>query len=229
MLCDCQLKRIVAGLILSVFTPKNFLLKENFIIGYPFSYGDTISEDEDSKRFSNHVVSVLKNKRFQSHCTSVAGAILFLALNAPGASASDMPGSEYEEFLKGAGPNGGPFQPQPNGQLPNQQPNIVHAMPVDMQQKLAAQQAGGLYKPMPTPGPGGSGPTSPPSFYLPAKPAKVGPRAINTIAFTASLGVICLNAVWGEPVAILMCSSGLVGIAYRLGKEVVIYMAKNLN
>jgi hypothetical protein len=197
------------------------------MIGYPFFYGDTISEDEDSKRFSNHVVSLLKNKRFQSHCTSVASAVVFLALNTSSASASDMPGSGYEEFLNA---NGGQFQAQPNGQLPNQQPYIVHAMPADMQQRLAAQQAGGLYKPQPpTPGPGGSGPASPPSFYVPDKPAKVGPRAVNTVAFTASLGVICLNAVWGEPVAILMCSSGLMGIAYRLGKEVVIYMAKNLN
>lgn len=189
------------------------------MIGYPFFYGDTVSEDEDSKRFSNHVVSVLKNKRFQSHCTSVASAVVFLALNASSASASDMPGSAYEEFLNA---NGGQFQAQPNGQLPNQQPHIVHAMPVDMQQRLAAQQAGGLYKP-PTPAP-----TSPPSFYIPDKPGKVGPRAINTVAFTASLGVICLNAVWGEPVAIIMCSSGLMGIAYKIGKEVIIYMASNL-
>ena len=196
------------------------------MIGYPITYGDTISEDEDNKRFSNYVVSLLKNKRFQSHCTSVASAILFLGLNASSASASDVPGAEYEEFLKA---NGGQFQPQPNGQLPNQQQFILPAMPADMQQRLAAQQAGGLYQPMPAPGPGGPGPASPPSFYIPDKPGKVGPRAINTVAFTASLGVICLNAVWGEPVAIIMCSSGLMGIGYRLGKEVVIYMAKNLN
>ena len=226
MLSDYRLKRIHVDLILNVFTPKNFLLKENFMIGYPITYGDIISEDEDSKRFSNHVVSVLKNKRFQSHCTSVASAVVFLALNASSASASDMPGSGYEEFLNA---NGGQFQGQPNGPLPNQQPHILHAMPADMQQRLAAQQAGGLYKPMPTPGPGGSGPTSPPSFYIPNKPAKVGPRAMNTVAFTASLGVICLNAVWGEPVAVIMCSSVLMGIAYKLGREVVLYMAKNLN
>ena len=102
-------------------------------------------------------------------------------------------------------------------------------MPADMQQRLATQQAGILYKPMPTLEPRRSGPASPPSFYIPDKPAKVGTRAINTVAFTVSLGVICLNAVWGEPIVIIMCSSGLMGITYRLGKEGVIYMAKNLN
>ena len=196
------------------------------MIGSPITYGDTISEDEDTKRLSDYVVSLLKNKRFQSHCTSVAGAILFLVFNASSASANDMPGAEYEKFFKANG-GGGQFQPQPNGQLPNQQQFILPAMPNEIQQRLAAQQAGGLYQTMPAPGPGGPGPTSPPSFYIPDKPQKVGPRAINTVAFTASLGVVCLNAVWGEPVAVLMCSFGLVGIAYRIGREVVIYMAKN--
>ena len=53
-------------------------------------------------------------------------------------------------------------------------------------------------------------------------------RAVNTVAFTTALGVVCLNAAWGEPVAILMCSSGLVGLAYHVGKEVVLFMAKNI-
>lgn len=50
------------------------------MISYPITYGDTISEDED-------------NKRFQSHCISVVGAILFLELNVSSASASDVPGA----------------------------------------------------------------------------------------------------------------------------------------
>jgi hypothetical protein len=49
------------------------------MIGYRRMYSDTISENEDNKRFSNSVVSVLKNEKFQSYCTSVAGAIIFLA------------------------------------------------------------------------------------------------------------------------------------------------------
>ena len=60
-----------------------------------------------------------------------------------------------------------------------------------------------------------------PSFYVPPKPGSVGSRAVNTVLFTTALGVLCLNAAWGEPVAILICSYGLVEIAYKLGKEVV--------
>ena len=63
------------------------------MIGYPITYGDTISEDEDIKRF-------------QSHSTSVASAVLFLVLKASSVSTIDMLGSAYEEFINA---NGGQF------------------------------------------------------------------------------------------------------------------------
>lgn len=102
---------------------------------------------------------------------------------------------------------------------------IIAAMPPEQQRLLAAQQVGQLGS-MSRPGLGN--PSDPPSFYIPDKPRSVVPRAMNTIAFTTALGVVCLNTTWGEPITILMCSSGLVGLAYRLGKEVVIFMAKNI-
>jgi hypothetical protein len=95
-----------------------------------------------------------------------------------------MPGSEYEEFLKA---NEGQFQQQPNGQLSNEQLHVLPAMPADMQQRLAPQQSGGFYKPISTPGPERSRPTSLLSFYIPEKPAKVDLRAIKNAAFTAFL------------------------------------------
>ena len=64
-------------------------------------------------------------------------------------------------------------------------------------------------------------PTSVPSFYLPEKPQNVGPRAVNTIMFGTSVGIICLNAVWGEPIAIVMCATGLTTMAIKIGKEIV--------
>ena len=96
---------------------------------------------------------------------------------------------------------------------------VLNAMPIEQQRLIAAQQVGQIAA-MP------KGPTSSPSFYLPTKPSFTATRAVNTVAFTAAMGVICINAAWGEPVAILMRGSGLVGIAYKLGKEVVIFIAK---
>jgi hypothetical protein len=103
---------------------------------------------------------------------------------------------------------------------------VLTAMPIEQQRLIAAQQAGliGAMPGMPKGAAIGQvGPASPPSFYIPAKPVLTVSRTVNTVAFTSALGVICLNAAWGEPVAILMCS---VGIAYKLGKEVIVFMAK---
>ena len=106
---------------------------------------------------------------------------------------------------------------------------VIPAMPIEQQRLLAAQQMGhrgGM--PMPNIPIPATGPSNPPPFFIPDKPRLVGARVANTAAFTAALGVICLNAAWGEPVAILMCSSGLVGIAYKMGKEVVVFMASHI-
>jgi len=91
------------------------------------------------------------------------------------------------------------------GQVPVVQGNtqfVLPAMPIEQQQLIAAQQAGQR-----GPGIGQPGPTNPPSFYIPDKPRLASVRAANTVAFTTALGVVCLNAAWGEPVAIIMCSS----------------------
>ena len=199
------------------------------MVGYPFSYGEIISENENNKRFSCHVLSLLKNKRFQRHCSSVVWAGVFLILNAPGASASDMPGAEYEKIMNQAAEQnpGGvpqpPLQPQPQAQLNNPEaPYILKAMPIEMQQKIAAQHPNGMYNPVAVPGPEGLAPTTPPSFYIPGKPRDIGPRALNTVMFGTSLGIICLNALWGEPVAIVMCTTGLTTMTIKIVKKLLV-------
>ena len=144
-------------------------------------------------------------------------------------------GEAANEILNQAAQNGaaggvpaGPPIGQIQGQVPMAQGNpqcFISAMPIEQQRLIAAQQMGGMPK---GPAINQRGPTNPPLFYIPDKPGSVGTRAVNTVAFTTALRVICLNAVWGEPVAILMCSTGLVGVAYKLGKEVVLFMAKNI-
>lgn len=95
-------------------------------------------------------------------------------------------------------------------------------MPIEQQNLIAAQQAAtGM-------GPVLGNPSDTSSFYFPGKPKAMGPRTTNTVAFTAALGVICLNAVWGESVAVVMCTTGLTTMAYKLGKEIIIFMAKNM-
>ena len=201
---------------------------------FPITYGD-IQVDSDL-RISDKVVEVLENKRFQRHMTSVAGAIVYLAIATSAKAVPPEVGEAANEMLNQVTQNGAtggvPAMPpigQIQGQVPLPQANpqvFIPAMPIEQQHLIAAQQAGKI----------GAGainspivqPTNPPSFYIPDKPKLVVPRAVNTVAFTTALGVICLNAAWGEPVAILMCSSGLVGLAYHVGKEVVLFMAKSI-
>ena len=97
-------------------------------------------------------------------------------------------------------------------------------MPIDKQQKIAAQQLGQ----MPSfPGtPPGANPTSGPAFIFPQKPNTPASKFGNTVLFGFSMAVICTNALWGEPVAIVMCTSGLVLTYYKICKEVTVTMAK---
>lgn len=204
---------------------KNFDKK----VYFPITYGDT---NIDEKMLSDFVVELMKSKRFQSYITAVFFALI--ALGSCARPSAAIP-PEYGEAVNGvldqaaqhgaAAPPIGPIQGrvppvgQMQGQVPVAQANsqfILPAMSMEQQRVIAAQQAGI------------QGPTNPPSFYVPDKPRLRGPRIANTAAFTTALGVICLNAAWGEPVAIIMCSTGLMGLTYRLGKEVVVFMAKNL-
>ena len=203
------------------------------MVGYPITYGH---KNVDEVMLSDYVVELMKTKRFQSHVTAIFFALMALGSYAPPSSAIPPEyGEAANEILNQAAQNGAaggvpaaPIIGQIQGQVPMAQGNpqcVISAMPIEQQRLIAAQQMGGMPK-----GPAiiQRGPTNPPSFYIPDKPGSVGARAVNTVAFTTALGIICLNAAWGEPVAILMCSSGLVGVAYKLGKEVVLFMAKNM-
>lgn len=203
------------------------------MVGYPITYGD---KNVDEVMLSDYVVELMKTKRFQSHVTAMFFALLALGSYAqPSLAIPPEYGEAANEILNQAAQNGtaGGVPAAPpigliQGQVPMVQGNpqcVIPAMPIEQQRLIAAQQMGGMPK-----GPtiNQRGPTNPPAFYIPDKPGSVGTRAVNTVAFTSALGVICLNAAWGEPVAILMCSTGLVGVAYKLGKEVVLFMAKNI-
>ena len=207
---------------------KNFNQKAH----YPYTYGD---ENADEVRLSDFVIELMKSRKFQSYVSAVCFALLALGSYAQPSSAIPPEYGEVANEILDTAAGGVPAVPPIGviqGQVPVGQGNpqyVIPAMPIEQQRLIAAQQAGKAMPGMPnSAGMCQTGPTNPPSFYIPDKPRSVVPRAANTVAFTTALGIICLNAAWGEPVAILMCSSGLVGVAYKLGKEVVIYMAKNI-
>lgn len=225
----------------------NFLKKSNF----PYTYGD---DTEDQIMVSDHVVELLESPRFQSHMTAVLFAWFTVVSYAKPSSA--IP-TEYGEFAneaiqaaQGGAPQvppigpidanvavpGGPPVQAPGPIQPGPNDNILRAMPIEQQRLIAQQQAatypGNRFALPGTSGvpggPPGQAPTSHPAFYVPAKPQSATSRGLNTFLFSTAMGVICINAVWGEPVAIVMCASGLVSIASKIGRDVVLAMAKHL-
>lgn len=203
------------------------------MVGYPITYGD---KNVDEVMLSDYVVELMKTKQFQSRVTAVFFTWLALGSYAqPSLAIPPEYGEAANEILNQAAQNGAaggvPAAPpigQIQGQVPLVQQNpqcFIPAMPIEQQRLIGAQQMGGMPK---GPAINQGGPTNPPSFYIPHKPISIATRAANTVAFTTAVGVICLNAAWGEPVAILMCSTGLLGVAYKLGKEVVLFMARHV-
>lgn len=206
----------------------NFNKKPHF----PLTYGD---QSADEPRLSDDVVELLKNKKFQSHMMSVLAAFVTIISYAPDVQAIPAEyGEAVNEALNQAGQAGaaggvpaGPPIGKITGQVPvGNQNGCLSAMPTEQQRLLAGQQTGqavpGIL------GQGGQAPTNPPSFFIPPKPLASGPRVINTVAFGGSMLIICLNAMWGEPVAIVMCSAGLVNLAYQVGTEIFFVMAKTM-
>ena len=183
---------------------------------YPFTYGD---KNKDRQMLSDILVTVLKNKGFQSHMISVGFAFLSIMSYAqPSCAIPPEHGELVDDALK-LGQNGIPTTP-PTGPVQENIPIpgahqaervILPAMPIEQQHV-----------------PPGQGPTENPAFYLPAKPKGTGARAVNTVFFTTALGIICLNAVWGEPAAVAMCSTGLASIGYRIGKQVFLKIAEEI-
>lgn len=140
---------------------------------YPFTYGDK-SGDEVMR--NDYVVKLMKTKRFQSHVTAIFFALLALGSYAQPSSAIPP---EYGEA--GRVPAALPIG-QIEGQVPVFQGNtqfVIPAIPIEQQRLIATQQMSQR----------GDMPKDPAilSFYLPSKPILVGPRTVNTVAFTAAL------------------------------------------
>ena len=218
---------------------------------FPYTYGD---QNKSQVMFSDRVVEFVGDERVQSHMVAMAFAWINVFYRAQPSYAIPPEHAEIaNEAIKTVqdGALGGVPKPAPIGPIDGNVPIpgglqseglrpegfVLPAMPIEQQLQIAQQQMGkvqpgqGLPTEIPGSAPGGppgQGPTSTPYFYVPGKPKGITARAVNTVAFTTAMGIVCLNAAWGEPVAIIMCASGLVSIASKVGREVILFMAKHL-
>ena len=205
---------------------------------YPITYGD--KQNINEKRLSDYVVDVAKDKRVQSHTLAVGAA--FLTLGSYGLSARAIP-LEYGEGANnvlnaaenaaqgaqaannaaqganalhaGQGVNG---VLNAGGPIQGQVPNIVYAMPLNDQYRLAAQQQGYIPGPVnldkpPVP------PVENPWFWSPPRPISQKERMIATAVFWASTAGICSQVAW-NPIAQIMCSAGLAVASFKVSAQI---------
>ena len=177
---------------------------------FPFTYGDDVAND--GERMSDYVVNKFKDKNFTSHLGAVALAVLTLGSYA--APSNAIP-PEYGEAATNV------LKDIPQQCVPGGNTKLVPDNPADIQQLY--QQAG--QKAAQTFGAGGpqiqganaGQPPKPPFVpYIPGPPVTPWGQTANSVALMLSLGVICLNGVWGNPWAAVVCAGGLFKVAEGL-------------
>lgn len=157
------------------------------------------------------MVKVAKNERFQRHMGSVGFAMLAVVTRVqPVTAIPPEYGEAAASIADGVGQNVPPL-----GEL---------AGTANIGAQAAQGAARGAEPPLIAP----LKPANPPAFYLPAKPLVPAHRMANTALFGSAIGIVCLNAFWGEPIAIVMCATGFTTMVFKVGKDVVIFMARHL-
>lgn len=195
---------------------------------YPLTYGDLAADEE--VRLSDYVVRVLKNEKLQSHMASVFFALLALGSYAAPSSAIPV---EYGEAAANAAQGIGETLPplgeiagtgkvaqaannaQQGAQLPNNlggvgQPGNVGFNPVN-QGGPQFNNFGAQQPPIQ--------PVKPPAWRLPGPPMSAVGQYTNTIFLISSVGWICLNASWGNPVFAYGCVGIVGGLINELRKK----------
>ena len=172
--------------------------------GFPIDYGDT--PRNDGSRISDTVVKIVKTEKFQNICSGVLS--FALAYGSQAQSAYAMP-PEAGEHIAGAA-----AEAVNAGEAANLCPNLGNTAgtapigPVPAAAAAAAAVGGGV--------PGANtaiGTIKPPapatniSPFMPlGRPMTPMSRTLNTIAFGSSIGWICVNAYWGNPIALAGCT-----------------------
>ena len=190
-------------------TKKSFNETPNF----PYTYGDSIENDET--RFSNHIVNLFQNKKFQKY----VGALAYSAycLGSQAAPAGAIPPEVGEGIANIAA-----GQAQANPQC----------VPGDIQGRLEmAANNLPLTGPNLNPGviPNSNGyqvpklpdPNNFPNI-IPGPPTTPVWKTVNSVAFGLGIFTICLNGAWGNPFGAVVCA----GAMYETAKSLLAMVNK---
>lgn len=184
---------------------------------FPVTYGDEVTND--GHRLSDYFVNKLSEKKTQNYLGSVVVAMV--ALGSQAAPVSAIP-PEYGEAAanvakdvgQGVPPLGevmGNVNPQPP--IPN---NAIH-----IGQDVGLNQRGAVPN-INRPNFGQNGMPDKqiqPAWRLPGPPMSPGGQYANTVLLLGSVGWICLNASWGNPVFAYGCVGIVGGLINELRKK----------
>ena len=191
------------------------MIKKNFneTPHFPYTYGDLPKNDE--KRVSKRIVSLVKNKKFQSGVASVLYTTLTLGSYARPASAIPI---EYGEVADQVLQNVDQAQAVPelgNAAVDQAQQMMQHnPIPEHLQQ---VGQAGRVNLNLPIqPGQ----PLKVPAWRLPPPPVSPIGQYANTAVLICAVGWICLNGAWGNPIFMSGCI-GIVGGLINEGRKII--------
>ena len=186
---------------------------------FPLTYGDHVENDD--VRLSNYVVGLMKSKEFQNYTKSLLFALLIIGNYAQPSSAIPPEYGEAANEMLNQAPQGleqvGPELGQIGGnvnlnganvQPHNPIPNGLNGVGQGGRVKLHNQQNFG-------------NPNQPhtPAWRLPGPPTTSTGQYINTVAIISSVGWICLNAAWGNPILAYGCIGVVGGLLNVLRKE----------
>ena len=183
-------------------------MKTNFTekAHYPFTYGD---ESADEVKLSIYVVEFMKTKKFQNYITAVFVALLTLGSYVqPSSAIPPEYGEAAANLAQEVGQNVPPLgdvvgNVNPQLPLPNNGAQVGQAGRVDLNTGPNINQPnfgqnGMPHKPIE------------PAWRIPGPPTSPAGQYANTLLLLGSVGWICLNASWGNPVFAYGCV-GIVG------------------
>ena len=188
------------------------------MVGYPITYGD---KNVDEVMLSDYVVELMKTKKFQNHMTAVFFA--FLALGSYAQPSSAIP-VEYGEAAANAAQEVGQNVPPLGDVGGNVNVNVNRQPPIPNNVHQVGQDGRVSLNPGPNmnqPNIGNGRPVQPiqPAWRLPGPPMSPGGQYANTFLLLGSVGWICLNASWGNPVFAYGCVGIVGGLINELRKR----------
>lgn len=198
------------------------MLSKQKKLGFPVDYGDSPLGDED--RLSVSVVKGMQSKRSRDIVSGICSFILIAGVHVRPTNAIPPESIEYiaqaaaevaSEMPKGIPPTiGGTAAGRAAGALGPAPIPVIPGIPVaaptvpNFTYTNGVPGTGGPGTPFGPGGPGGPpSPGQPPILIGIPRPSTTLTRSGNTFLFAGSIGWVCLNAYWGNPVAIAGCTT----------------------